>query len=127
MFENFLLTGTLVPVNREVCTRGGGCKLDFQFFSLFYCMPAPSSAPRGMASQHLRTVERVPVNKEFLTGTPGQGSRSITSSKSKSGDEKFQIKKYFNNKKIARRTTGAKSFYFLLLNTVLPLKFSSNN
>ena len=26
-------------------------------------------APRGMASQHLRTFERVPVNKELLTGT----------------------------------------------------------
>ena len=42
--------------------RTGGSQTHVVFFpsSLLYGMPAP----RGMAKQHLRTFERVPVNKE---------------------------------------------------------------
>ena len=35
-------------------------------------------APRGMASHHLRTFERVPVNKELLTGTVPVNKKLLT-------------------------------------------------
>ena len=46
--------------------EGGGCKFDFCFFSLLYGTPANIArkpATGGMASQHLRTFERIPANK----------------------------------------------------------------
>ena len=60
---------------------GGGGKLDFRFFSLLYGTPANISrkpATGGMASQHLRTFERVPVNKELLTGTVPVNKKLLT-------------------------------------------------
>ena len=35
-------------------------------------------APRGMASQHLWTFERIPVNKELLTGTVPVNKKILT-------------------------------------------------
>ena len=69
---------------------GGGGQARRSFFSIVRHASTQrrTPAPRGMASQHLRTFERVPVNKELLTGTvlvnkkllTGIESRSITSS-----------------------------------------------
>ena len=44
---------------------GGGCKLDFR---LILASNWGHDTGRG-SSQHLRTLERVPVNKKLLTGT----------------------------------------------------------
>ena len=52
-------------------TWGGGGKLYFGFFSIVQHASTKHrmTAPWGMAIQHLWTLERVPVNKELLTGT----------------------------------------------------------
>ena len=49
-----------VLANREVCTRGWGCKLDFfPLLSIVWHASKQRRKPatRGMASQHLRTFE----------------------------------------------------------------------
>ena len=58
--------------NREVYTRGGGGKLEFRFFSIIRHASTQlrMPVPRGMASQHLLTFERVLINKELLTRPP---------------------------------------------------------
>ena len=63
--NNFLLTGN-VPRGLYV---GGKVQIRLCFF--LYCTACQhrTQAPRGMASQHLLTFERVPVNKKLLTGT----------------------------------------------------------
>ena len=59
--------------NIEVCTRGrvcgGGGQIRLSVFSLLYGTQRRKTAPGGMASQHLRTFERVLVNKELFTRT----------------------------------------------------------
>ena len=48
-------------IKRRYPTRGGVCKLDFRFFSLIVRHASNQlrkPATRGMASQHLRTIER---------------------------------------------------------------------
>ena len=80
---NFLFAGT-VPANKESAAgtvpanKGGVANQTFVFFSIVRHASTQhrTPAPRGMASQHLGTFERVPVNKKLLTGTE---SRSITS------------------------------------------------
>ena len=61
--------------NREVCTctqwAWGGENYSFVFLSIVRHIISQhrTPAPRGIASQHLQTFERVLVNKELLTGT----------------------------------------------------------
>ena len=64
----------------EVCTRGGVANQTFVFFSIVRHASTQrrTPAPRGMASQHLRTFERVPVNKELLTRTVPVNKKSLT-------------------------------------------------
>ena len=67
----------MLVANREVCI------LDFRFFlSIVQHASTQSStpAPRGIASQHLRTFERVLVNKELLTGTVPFNKKLFTGS-----------------------------------------------
>ena len=54
-------------IKNRTCVRGRGCKLDFRFFSLLYGTPENISrkpATGGMASQHLRTLERGVAQKK---------------------------------------------------------------
>ena len=67
MIRRYLLQG-------GVCAGGGegGGQIRLSFFSLLYGTPSNISrkpATEGMDAQHLRTFERVPANKELLTGT----------------------------------------------------------
>ena len=59
---------------------GGGCKIDFRFFSTVghTSIQRRTPAPRGMASQHLLTFERALVNKELLTGTVPFNKKLLT-------------------------------------------------
>ena len=58
--------------NREVCMRGGGCELDFFFFSLLYGMPAHSKERQNLEAWPASTyghLREVPANKSLLAGT----------------------------------------------------------
>ena len=61
--NNFLLTGT-VQVNNSLLTRTVK-KNQLSFFSL-YCITRQQPAPRGMASQPLRTFERGLIRNYWL-------------------------------------------------------------